>query len=586
MRYLQAFALCLFVGCSLLLVEGVPLESQPEPEERGFIICNACNRMVKQMFTYFDQGVTNEQIIDTIASICTTFRLFDSSICRGFLDASLPTIRYIYENTDIITGNVCGLILSSENCSLSDPEKLEWSIKPSDIPKPSLTEPPPAPLGSPTLKVLHLSDLHWDPEYLEGSNANCHEPLCCRASSGNLTNPKDAAGYWGDYGSCDIPWRTIENTVMHMSKQHPDTDYILWTGDLIPHDVWSTTKHENIYIIDSLVNLLAKYFPGVTVYPTLGNHEAHPVNSFAPPEVTDEEHSISWLYEEADRQWANWLPAEVSSTIRYGGYYTTIVKPGLRMVSMNMNYCYTFNWWTLAKSEDPASGLLWLTKVLEEAEMNGEKVHIISHIAPGGPDCMSVFSREYNKIVNRFESTITAQFFGHTHTDEFKIFYDAEDPTRPTNVAFIGPSVTTYLHLNPGYKVYTIDGERSGSTFAVLDHSTWYMNLTAANLAAKSATNKLELDPEWEELYQARAEYGIADLSPKQLDDFLNRLVSDNALSQLYFKNYNKASDFELAAGCDTSCLSDMLCSIVTTNYWDQSRCRKIKENFSYIDFV
>ena len=62
------------------------------------------------------------------------------------------------------------------------------------------------------------------------------------------------------------------------------------------------------------------------------------------------------------------------------------------------------------------------------------------------------------------------------------------------------------------------------------------MNLTAANLAAKSATNKLELDPEWEELYQARAEYGIADLSPKQLDDFLNRLVSDNALSQLYFK--------------------------------------------------
>lgn len=78
---------------------------------------------------------------------------------------------------------------------------------------------------------------------------------------------------------------------------------------------------------------------------------------------------------------------------------------------------------------------------------------------------MSVFSREYNKIINRFESTVTAQFFGHTHTDEFKIFYDTEDPNRPTNVAFLGPSVTTYLHLNPGYKVYTIDGERQDSTY-------------------------------------------------------------------------------------------------------------------------
>lgn len=98
------------------------------------------------------------------------------------------------------------------------------------------------------------------------------------------------------------------------------------------------------------------------------------LNRFAPPEVVDEQHSTSWLYEEADRLWASWLPAEVSSTIRYGGYYTTLVKPGLRMVSMNMNYCYTFNWWALAKSQDPASGLLWLTKVLEKAEMDGEKV--------------------------------------------------------------------------------------------------------------------------------------------------------------------------------------------------------------------
>lgn len=50
----------------------------------------------------------------------------------------------------------------------------------------------------------------------------------------------------------------------------------------------------------------------------------------------------------------------------------------------------------------------------------------------------------------RYESTITGQFFGHTHVDEFQMFYDEETMTRPLGVAFIAPSVTTYINLNPG----------------------------------------------------------------------------------------------------------------------------------------
>ena len=95
---------------------------------------------------------------------------------------------------------------------------------------------------------------------------------------------------------------------------------------------------------------------------------------FSPPEITDIEVSTSWVYQVADTQWSRWLPVDVSSTIRHGGYYTTLARPGLRIVSMNMNYCYTFNWWTLYKSQDPASGLLWLRGVLEAAELAGEKV--------------------------------------------------------------------------------------------------------------------------------------------------------------------------------------------------------------------
>ncbi len=97
-------------------------------------------------------------------------------------------------------------------------------------------------------------------------------------------------------------------------------------------------------------------------------------HSFAPPEITDVEFNTAWLYDEADRQWARWLPAEVSSTVRYGGFYTALAQPGLRIVSMNMNYCYIFNYWTYYKSQDPASILTWLNQVLEDAESAGEKV--------------------------------------------------------------------------------------------------------------------------------------------------------------------------------------------------------------------
>lgn len=67
-------------------------------------------------------------------------------------------------------------------------------------------------------------------------------------------------------------------------------------------------------------------------------------------------------------------------------------------------------------------------------------------------------------IIRRYESTITAQFFGHTHFDEFELFYDPKDPDRAISVAYIGPSVTPFVDLNPGYRIYYVDGDRDQST--------------------------------------------------------------------------------------------------------------------------
>lgn len=109
------------------------------------------------------------------------------------------------------------------------------------------------------------------------------------------------------------------------------------------------------------------------------------------------------------------------------------------------------------------------------------KAHIIGHINPSG--CMSSWSHNYYRIVNRYESTIVGQFFGHTHNDEFEIFYDLDDVTRPVGVAYLAGGVTTEPTLNPGYRIYTVDGGYSGASFYVMDIDNFFVNLTEANLS-------------------------------------------------------------------------------------------------------
>ena len=71
------------------------------------------------------------------------------------------------------------------------------------------------------------------------------------------------------------------------------------------------------------------------------------------------------------------------------------------------------------------------------------------------------------------------QFYGHTHTDEFQIFYD--DHHCPVHVAYVAPSVTPYHGLNPSYRLYTVSvaGE-------ILDTRTFVMDLKEASVVARA----------------------------------------------------------------------------------------------------
>lgn len=162
---------------------------------------------------------------------------------------------------------------------------------------------------------------------------------------------------------------------------------------------------------------LTETFPNVPIYPIIGNHEPHPVNQFAPDYVNSTELSSREFYRFIADEWNDWLPSEARDTIEEDGFYTVLAQDGLRIIAINNNDCYTYNFWLLYNASYPAKQLQWLHDTLLEAERNEENVHILAHIPSGEGGCYNTWAREYRRIVDRFWDTISAQFNGHTHRD-------------------------------------------------------------------------------------------------------------------------------------------------------------------------
>lgn len=125
------------------------------------------------------------------------------------------------------------------------------------------------------LKIIHITDIHFDENYLVGGLANCLNPICCRRNDGLASNPADQAGRWGDYRSCNIPWETVENTFRRIRDAHPDIDMIYHTGDIMDHGVWETSRPGNIATINRIYDAMRNVFGNIPVYSALGNHEGN-----------------------------------------------------------------------------------------------------------------------------------------------------------------------------------------------------------------------------------------------------------------------------------------------------------------------
>ncbi|XP_058443151.1 sphingomyelin phosphodiesterase 1-like [Malaya genurostris] len=543
------------------------------PNAKNTKICLTCLSATNTFLQIYEKLQIKEKksVIKLAQDICHLYSM-KKYVCDGLIDLNADMILYSLEHLKTLptASRVCEIAFQGENCIVSVNNifddhyaKVELSISKNVLQtsKKSSTH-----SNEDPLVILHLTDIHFDPEYVVGVNAACGSEACCRhVPDLGPADHVNAAGYWGDYRDCDTPWHAVQDVVDHIRLQHPRIDAIYFTGDIIHHFTWNTTQETNKESMRQIFRLLKESFPGIPLYPILGNHEAHPANLYAPHDVPESLNS-KYLYDYIMKEWSDWIQdSTANTTIADGGYYTVLSSFGYRIISLNNNFCFVHNWWLLFNDDYFIQQLQWLHDTLLAAENAGEKVHILAHVPSYDNYCYIGWTREYRKIVERFGHIIEGQFNGHSHVDEFNVFYKKDDPSVAVNVAWNGGSTTTFTRLNPNYKVFYADREN----YEILDHETWIYNLTEANLHP-------DRKPKWIKEYSFKELFALDDLSPNSLDALLQRFAQTEADLIQFWKLKQKNADPMLIHGCDESCLRDTLCAITRTEYADDSACERL----------
>ena len=145
------------------------------------------------------------------------------------------------------------------------------------------------------------------------------------------------------------------------------------------------------------------------------NHDAAPVNSF-PPAAVDTTITSQWVYDTLSSLWKTWIGSAASATADTNPGAYSVLYPGgnLRIISINTNMYYKENFWLYESTmeTDPSGQLAWLVNELQAAEDAGERVYIIGHMPMGAGDAFHDGSNYFDQIVNRYDATIAALFFG------------------------------------------------------------------------------------------------------------------------------------------------------------------------------
>ncbi|KAG0024444.1 hypothetical protein BGZ81_007716 [Podila clonocystis] len=493
-------------------------------------------------------------VLKALKKLCPTLQQQPTDVCDGMVDRYGAQFLDMLQQADI-AGEDGKLICYGMYARCPAPPLPTGALK---FPKARPINPTAPAQSGELVDVLHLSDWHVDHEYSAGAEAQCDRPQCCRKYPGASETPIRAASSWGDY-NCDTPSKLAADMLTFIPKVSKASFTIL-TGDLPAHDTWLGTIKSTIEV-EHIAYETMSALPS-KIYPTIGNHESFPASLFNTPSTGSDQ----WLYNSLAKEWSRWLPADSVASARHYGAYSASPAPGLRIISLNTNFCYKKSFFNYADTHDtdPLGELQWLIHQLQAAEDAGERVWIIAHVGPTMSDCLRSWSHRYNEVIQRYSPHVVAeQFFGHKHYDDFALYYGPDGVKSAANAiatAWIGPSVTTLTNLNPGFRVYKVDTK----SWNVFDSLTY-----VADISKGVEWDATEATPDWHLEYSAREAYSpyapLEESEPLSASWWHNVAVAfetNDIAFQKFWLHRSKSSGKIGACPADSACPSEIICRL------------------------
>ena len=437
-------------------------------ESRG-ITCETCSFVIDVIRHYLRQIEGFEKYYDYVRKTCTITSTEDK-VCNGSYYLYRDIVVDAFYNRFLAGDVLCTLMTicndTTEYETIDDYAKKILGNKPPTKEREIVERKN----DDNYYKVIQVTDIHLDMEYEEGTIANCDLPLCCRKLEDDDLVPMKPiyAGLYGTTGNCDANIETVRAFASKAKELNPD--YIMFTGDNIAHNVWTVTTADVIRATKMQIEAIQEKFGLDTpIYPAIGNHEKAPVDEFRGEES-------EMLFGLADI-FKPYLTREAFETFRNFGYYTMIVKDNLRIVSLNCLLCDSFNFHLIYDHRQAKAMIVWLEKVLSDAEKKGEIVHIMNHIPFSSSQLTLQCTGRIKILLDRYQNIIRGYFSGHSHSEYLTMVHEYYNNTNPIHVDYVCSGLTTYSDFQPSFRLYLVDKKE----LYVQDYIQYRMNLIESN---------------------------------------------------------------------------------------------------------
>eukprot|EP01083_Nonionella_stella_P040495 109888_1 len=404
--------------------------------------------------------------------------------------------------------------------------------------------------------ILHIPDLHWDMQYAPDSVANCGEPVCCRSYDNDHSYPYPVL-YGGMYGinnentTCDAPRTLTESAVQFIEQgiilnnsegiNADNLDFIVFVGDIEAHDVYNQSQKSHLTVMESWLKLLHDTLDeyNIPILFDLGNHEGLPVNNFGGPGIDNWLNTplAQWLTQWIDTPYSvQYDTKKPSDILSFSGYYTSLIRPGFRLVSINTGYIDSDNFYLKftefkppkASYVDIGGQYKWLKEILYRAKYVLNETIVIAQHHPFH-SAVEQFATLYYDLYTEYQDIIMVILAGHTHVDEYHIFgnsdFGSTGDNKPYTTWFSPGSITPIGGRNPAFRVYKYDRRN----YELVNYYQYRFDLEKSNMDKK---------PCWFLAYDAVSEYGMKDISAQSMSDLAYAMATNDTLWNRYEYNY------------------------------------------------